>query len=131
MSTNDFKKYTLEYIQSFKGIQREPRVGGRSAWHDVILKKWRLTVQLEETRYWFLSVFINDDGSFDKFSLDEEAASDSHYEFGNEAAVRARLYQPGDEELLLDEILARYVARNGGRALLGVIWPSVTAQFHF
>lgn len=125
-------EYTLEYIQSLEGIEREKKVGGREAWHDTSLKQWRLRVQLEPKAYWFLSVLINDDGRFDTFFLDEEAADDSHYGFTNEKAIRKRLYQPGDERLLLDEILARYARENGGSALYWkLIRRYVTEQYHY
>ena len=60
-------EYTLEYIQSLEGIEREKKVGGREAWHDTSLKQWRLRVQLEPKAYWFLSVLINDNGRFATF----------------------------------------------------------------
>lgn len=123
--------YTLNYLKSLEGKKREFKVGSRTVWHDRTCRQWRLTVQLEETRYWFLSVFIREDGTFSKFSLDYEAASDSHYEFENEAAIRDFVYRPGDEKLLLDEILIRYCAEFGGNAVLSLISPYVTAQFHY
>ena len=123
--------YTLEYIQSFEGKERNWQVGDRWGWHDNILKQWKLNVQLEDTAYWFLSVFFNDDGSFDTYCLDEAAADDSHYHFGHESAIREQLYRPGDERLLLDEILIRYADENGGSALLRLIKPYVISQYHF
>lgn len=123
--------YTLKYLQSLEGRPRETGIGTRSVWHDISMKQWRLTVQLEEKRYWFLSVFIKEDGTFSKFSLDEESADDSHYEFVNEAAIRDKIYQPGDERLLLDDILIRYAGENGAGSLLSLIGPYITAQFHY
>ena len=114
-----------------KEVKRNYTVGDRWVWHDRSMNQWRLTVQLEETRYWFLSVFIKEDGTFNKFSLDYEGASDSHYEFASEAEIRDILYQPGDERLLFDEILIRYTAQHSGDALLRLISPYITAQFHF
>ena len=124
-------RYTLEYLKSFIGAEWKRGVGERTVWHDVFLHKWRLRIQLDEENYWYLSVFIHDDGSFDKYSLDEEAASDSHYEFVNEEGVRRRLFQPGDERLLFDTVLIRYVKENSGNALLKMIRPSVTKEFHY
>ena len=123
--------YTLKYLRSLEGKKRNYTVGDRWVWHDRSMNQWRLTVQLEETRYWFLSVFIKEDGTFNKFSLDYEGASDSHYEFASEAEIRDILYQPGDERLLFDEILIRYVTQHSGDALLRLISPYITAQFHF
>lgn len=123
--------YTLEYLQSFEGKPWETGIGSRSVWHDISMKQWRLTVQLEEKGYWFLSVFIREDGTFSKFSLDEERADDSHYEFVNEEAIRRKIYQPGDEKLLLDDILIRYARENGAGSLLTLIGPYVTEEFHY
>ena len=124
--------YTLEYIQSLEGVEREYIVGGREVRHDTFLKQWRLRVQLEPNAYWFLSVLINDNGRFNTFFLDEEAADDSHYGFTNEKAIREQLYQPGDESLLLDQILIRYAKQNGSSALYWqLIRPYVTEQYHY
>ena len=124
--------YTLEYIQSLEGVEREYIVGGREVRHDTFLKQWRLRVQLEPNAYWFLSVLINDNGRLSTFFLDEEAADDSHYGFTNEKAIREQLYQPGDESLLLDQILIRYAKQNGSSALYWqLIRPYVTEQYHY
>lgn len=76
--------YSLPYIQGYEGVKRERRAGARRSRHDIISRKWGLTIQLDDQGIWFLSVFVNDDESFDKFSLDHEEASDSHYEFRDE-----------------------------------------------
>ena len=68
---------------------------------------------------------------FDKFSLDREAAEDSHYEFVEEQNIRKKLYAAGDENKYFHEILLRYVQAYGGAALRGQILPYVTAQFHY
>lgn len=47
---------------------------------------------------WFLSVFVHADGCVEKYSLDKEAADDSHYEFVEERKVRSRIYIRGDED---------------------------------
>ena len=95
------------------------------------MEKWRLRIQLDSKRQWFLSVFVRDDGRFEKYSLDKETANDSHYVFTNEQVIRKNIYAPGDENKYFHEILARYVQANGGEALLSQIMPYVTAQFHF
>ena len=123
--------YTLEYLKSLEGKERNYTVGDRWVRHDISGKQWVLTVQLEKTRYWFLSVYIKEDGTFSKYYLDYEAASDSHYEFRSEMPIRRKVYQPGDDELLLDEILVRYAAEHGGDALLGLIRGHITAQYHY
>lgn len=124
-------RYTEEYLQSLEGKARERRKGARWVWHDTCLKNWHLKVQLEETAYWFLTVVFDEKGSVINYCLDEEAADDSHYEFSNEAAIRKQVYQTGDEGLLLDEILTRYISEHGRSALYSLIRPYVTAEYHF
>ena len=95
------------------------------------MKKWHLQIQLDNEHLWYLSVFIRDDGSFEKYSLDKEAANDSHYEFVEEQKIRKNLYFTGDENIYFHEVLIRYIQAHGGEALLSQIMPYVTAQFHF
>lgn len=131
MKVKGGKPYSLEYIMSREKCTAERRPGGRSSYHDIVLKKWRMRIQLDTQAVWFLSVFVRDDGSFDKYSLDQELASDSHYEFTNETAIRRIIYAPGDEKKYFAEVLIRYVASFGGQHLLNTIAPYITAQYHF
>ena len=55
------------------------------------MEKWRLRIQLDSKQLWFLSVFVRDDGRFEKYSLDKETANDSHYEFTNEQVIRKNI----------------------------------------
>ena len=68
------QSYSLAYVKSFEGREAERRPGGRTTRHDVSLRKWRMTIQLDENRVWFLSVSVDEDGTFDRYSLDEELA---------------------------------------------------------
>lgn len=47
---------------------------------DSLLKVFKRTFQLEETKTFFLTSYMNEDGEFIKYSLDVETANDSHYE---------------------------------------------------
>lgn len=123
--------YSLAYIQGYEGIKREHHAGARYAWHDKTLGEWRLTIQLDNQGIWFLSVFVKEDGRFEKYSLDYEMASDSHYEFRDEKGLRKKIYSSGDEKKYLAEVLIRYVQMNGGNALLSVLYPFITAQYHY
>ena len=131
LSPTQVSRYTLEYIKAKEGHSDEKHPGAYQVTHDKIMKEWRLTIQLDNERLWYLSIFVRDDGSFEKYSLDEEAANDSHYEFVEEEAIRKNLYVSGDENQYFHEILIRYVQEHGGTALLSQIKPYVTAQFHF
>lgn len=123
--------YSLAYIQGYEGIKREHHAGARYAWHDKTLGEWRLTIQLDNQGIWFLSVFVKEDGRFEKYSLDYEMASDFHYEFRDEKGLRKKIYSSGDEKKYLAEVLIRYVQMNGGNALLSALHPFITAQYHY
>lgn len=122
-----YPKYSLDYILSCD--TKEKKAEGMDVWHDFSLKQYRLIVSLEDTEYWFLSVFIGEDGTFSKFSLDYEDANDSHYEFTDEDTVRKNIYREGDEKLYLHDVFRRYIAATSGFTLLSMI--PVTAAFHF
>lgn len=123
--------YDLDYIMAQDGCFGERAPGAHASRHDKSLQKWCLRIQLDEERLWFLSVYVFENGRFEKYSLDEEAASDSHYEFKEEQRIREKLYVSGDENKYFHEILIRYVKEYGGRALQSLIMPYVTAQFHY
>lgn len=125
------RQYTLDYIMAQESRPRRQVPGAQSARLDTSLHKWHLQIQLDEKRLCFLSVFVYENGNFDKYSLDREAASDSHYEFQAEQEIRKKLYVSGDENLYFHEILIRYVKAHGGQALQNLIMPYVTAQYHF
>lgn len=122
--------YTLEYIAQ-KCHPEEKAPGACSVWHDQSEQKWRLTIQLDENWLWFLSVYIRDNGTFECFWLDYEAADDSHYQFLDEQAIRKDLYAEGDENRYFHEILIRFVKEHGGSWLLSKIEPYITNQYHF
>lgn len=131
LSREQMPKYTLEYIMAQKNQWDEKLPGACRAIHDQSCSKWRLRIQLDPERVWFLSVFVREDGAFEKYSLDKEVADDSHYAFVNERKIREALYEPGDETRFFHEILIRYVKGNGGNALLRQINPYITAKHHF
>ncbi len=123
--------YSLQEVKALQGKTPKRGVGERRVWHDTVLGKWHLTIQLDAQARWFLTVYLRENGSVDGYCLDDESASDSHYEFANAGAVRSKLARPGDEQKPLEELLIRHAAENGGSALLSVIYPYVTAQFHY
>lgn len=49
-------------------------------------------IPLDDNRLFFLSVFRNEDGEIEKFSIDVEKASDSHYELSNSDMKRLEDY---------------------------------------
>lgn len=129
--SNNYKQYTLDYILSVKDKPSGQGTESQDVSFDDFLHHWRLSIPLDNERLWFLSVFVDENGSTIKYSLDEEASDDSHYEFEAESDIRETLYLSGDEDRYFHEILTRYVKANGGEALLNLIMPYVTAQHHY
>lgn len=125
------KRYNLEYVKNFLVRPEEQKMCRQYSFHQISIERWRLTIQLDEKRIWFLTVFFHENGEFDHFSLDCETDEDSHYLFAEEDMIREKLYQPGDEELYFDEIIERYVCQFGGNSFLGIIRPYITEEFHF
>lgn len=125
------RRYTLDYIMAQKNRPEERNPGACSSRYDKSIHRWCLQIQLDQKRLWFLSVYVTEDGDFDKYFLDKEAASDSHYEFLEEREIRKKLYVSGDENKYFHEILIRYVKEHGGEGLRSLIMPYVTAQFHY
>lgn len=103
----DKPMYTLEYILSCRNGNKQNEFGVYRAQHDNSLGKWRLNIPLEETGYWFLSVFLFENGSFDRYSLDYEAASDSHYEFRITRQEAIALFGASATDERLDQVLIK------------------------
>ena len=127
------KNYVEYTFKDLKAVfeQKGSMSGNPKARKDISMGKYIMTFQLDTEKCWFLSVYFHDDGKFDKFVLDEEAASDSHYEFVDEAKIRADLYRTGDENGYLHEVFARYIWENSGNKLLFAIRYYITAEFHY
>ena len=130
------KKYSLDFVRSFddEGCSRD--IGDISSRHDISLGKWEMSVRLTDNGLgvadWFLSVFINDDDSFDTYSLDYiDAYADFHYEFIDEESIRKKLYKDGDENLCFHEIIVRFCNENGGQAFYEEIKEYITSHFHY
>lgn len=94
-------QYTLEYIMAKEEHPDKKYSGTYHISHDKSMEKWRLRIRLDSKQLWFLSVFVRDDGRFEKYSLDKETANDSHYVFTNEQVIRKNIYAPGDENKYL------------------------------
>ena len=74
-----------------------------------------MRIQLDKVHYWFISIFFDSStGKTLKYSLDYEGATDKHFEFQYEWPIRKCLYQDGDDEKYIDEILSRYIKEHSG-----------------
>ena len=128
---SNYPTYDLEYIKAFECKKKAYGVDAQEVEYDISMKQWRLRAQLDEEHYYYLSVFLDEQGSVQNFSLDVETAHDSHYEFQDEVAIRWRMYQPGDEHKYLHEIFSCYIKKFGGIALYQVLTPFILAEFRY
>ena len=130
--TPTFKQYTLECISVLQNGECENGIGSKKIYHDSATRQIRLTVQLDRERYWFLSIFFDTTSSkIKQYSLDYEAASDSHYVFTDESKARTLLFDGEYSELYLDELFSKYIEEHGGFALQKAIDPIIISQYHF
>ncbi len=123
--------YSLEYIKGYFNSNMEKHPGARTSTYDSSLKKWRMRIQLDESGRWFLSVFRNEDGTLDKYSLDDECADDSQYEFVDEIGVKKKLCTHENENKYLAEIMIDFIKSHSASELLKQIYPFVTKEFHY
>ena len=72
--------YLADLVREFGAEDFDRSVGADRVLWDTSQKTFRRTYQLEETRTYFLSSFMNEEGTITKYSLDVETAEDSHYE---------------------------------------------------
>ena len=72
--------YLADLVREFGAEDFDRGVGADRVLWDTSQKTFRRTYQLEETRTYFLSSFMNEEGTITKYSLDVETAEDSHYE---------------------------------------------------
>ena len=129
-------KMELIYGSIFDDEGCSRNIGDITSRHDISLGKWEMSVRLTDNGLgvadWFLSVFINDDGSFDTYSLNYiDAYADFHYGFVDEESIRKKLYKDGDENLYFHEIIVRYCNENGGQAFYEEIKEYITSHFHY
>ena len=127
------REYTLEYLLECKKNTKKNDFGEYDIRHDDSMGKWRMRIPLEKTKYWFLSVFIGDDGVLDKYSLDYEGASDSHYEFNISLKEASEVFREyiGKGPCYLDEALARYVSDHDGSILQEKLLPYIGASYSY
>ena len=72
--------YLTDLVQQFGAKNYDQGIGADRIDWDSSLKIFRRTYQLEESRTYFLSSYMDEEGNFTKYSFDVETADDSHYE---------------------------------------------------
>ena len=72
--------YLTDLVHQFGARDYDQGIGADRICWDPILKIFRRIYQLEESRTYFLSSYMDEEGNFQKYSFDVETAEDSHYE---------------------------------------------------
>ncbi len=128
----NYRVHTLDEVKALPTDHPERSLGSKWVYFDRSLGKTRMYVQLDKEAYWYLSIFFfSDSGQFNMYCLDYEGASDSHYEFKDEMAVRRALDAENQNDKFLDEIMTQYILNHSAWRLLDAIMPYITAQFHY
>ncbi len=72
--------YLADLVSQFGTKDYDQGVGADKIYWDASLKIFQRTYQLEETRTYFLSSYMDVEGNFTKYSFDVETADNAHYE---------------------------------------------------
>ena len=121
-------------LDDLRGLFSQAQETGESIWHDVVLNRYRWTIRLEDSRTAFWSVFLNDSTmAIEKYSLDIETASDSHYEFSYaaEKKLRRALGVPVESLSPTHEILIEHLKTNSWQSLESLAKKFCDQQFHY
>lgn len=112
---------------------RQDGVGTSVKRFDQSLNRYREIVQLEPTRFYFLSIFTTPEGKFINYSFDVEAASDSHYilSVGSEKMLRQRMGVLGSERMTLAEAMIAYLRTHKGHELEHLASRACVEEFHY
>ena len=123
-----FPRYTVWEAMQLSADSGERDIGCKFVSYDTSLGHTRMRIQLDKVHYWFISIFFDSStGKTLKYSLDYEGATDKHFEFQYEGPIRKCLYQDGDDEKYIDEILSRYIKEHSGWELQKKLEPFFTA----
>ncbi len=104
--------------------------------YDKTLRKYCKKILLEKKRYFFLSMFYLQNGTFEKYCFDIEAANDSHYEFGLQGEEKLKHFLAADANIPLAEVLIKAFDNIGGddnakAKLLLFISDISSMKFHY
>ncbi len=88
-------------------------------YYDAYLEHYRKRIPLDDRSLYFLSVFYKQDGTVEKYSLDVEAASDTHIEFtaGGEKNILKEL----KSDASLPEALAGFMRDHSERSFMNLL----------
>lgn len=99
---------------------------------DITMHKIARQIQLEESRYYFLTEYYNEDGTpTGEYSFDMEGEHDSHYSFSdNEVPMLRRSMDARDEDSLADAMIA-FIRRCSGSTLSELVWKVRTSSISY
>lgn len=117
--------YLTDLVSQFGAKDFDQGVGKDKIYWDSSLKTFRSTYQLEETRTYFLSSYMNVEGNFTKYSFDVETADDVHYEIPPEKMEKLTqiLKEKMNEEYLHSAAMScvHYLQQHSGRDLIAIL----------
>lgn len=117
--------YLIDLVRAFGAKGFHQGVGADELFWDGCQKVFRRTFQLEETRTFFWTSFMDAEGVFTKYVLDEETAEDSHYEISpGEIDRLKRLLQKETNQKYPrspEESCAYYLQRHTGWELIALL----------
>lgn len=125
------QEYNLEYVKHLSESIDNEQSREIELRFEKSMEQWVITFQLEPTRYWFLSVFVKDNGAVKDYSIDYEEANDSHYIYKNESDLRNLIHVENGDKLMLHELLIEYIAENGTAAFSNIVSRFAVEEYHY
>lgn len=129
-----FTAYRLKHLQESE-VPKPPKPYRTR--FDVSLNRCYWSVPLDESRLCFLTMVFGGDKKFMHYSLDVEAADDSHYVFGldGEDCLRPQLVNPenipASHQRLLSELMTDYLKTHPHTSLENMVEEVCTEKFHY
>ncbi len=100
----------------------ENNIGKVRGYRDIESKKFRKVTQLDAEARYFLTIVLNEDGTFDKYSLDVKMDEDVCYEFDHEGEMelkkRLHVFTPWEN---IQTVLIQYLAQHSGEELESIV----------
>ncbi|MGN1421692.1 MAG: hypothetical protein ACI4XC_09270 [Eubacterium sp.] len=132
------EKISEKILYQLLNYSRSSGVDSAEYIEDISLNQINMQIQLDKSRLYFLSVYVNaSNGMIKHFSFDIESASDTHYEFdlnGAELLIN-RMISVSDDEYAshksISELMINYMNSFGESSLINLIRGVATAVFHF
>ena len=132
IQSSNYKTHTINEAKELLKQTQDRFVGSKTVDYDKSLGRTRVVIQLDNNHRWFLSIFFDDvTEALLKYDLDYEGSYESHFEFKDEAAIREKIYQPGDEEKYLEDLFIRFIEEHSGEELQALVKQYSTAQFFY